>query len=64
MYIKNYYKYYKSYFFEGEFLVMYLSDLVRMGFMAATDNNTQLRMAGLEALHVSYLKLIKLIPYI
>ena len=39
----------------GEFLVMYLSDLVRMAFMAATDNNTQLRMAGLEALHVSIL---------
>jgi len=34
----------------GGYLVLYLSDLVRMSFMAATDNNTQLRMAGLEAL--------------
>ena len=41
---------------------MYLSDLVRMGFMAATDNNTQLRMAGLEALHVSNLILMQVTP--
>jgi len=37
----------------GDFLVLHLSDLVRMTFMAATDNSVQLRMAGLEALQVN-----------
>nr|CAB3252346.1 HEAT repeat-containing protein 5B-like [Phallusia mammillata] len=42
----------------GDFLVLHLSDLVRMTFMAATDNSAQLRMAGLEALQdvIKYFK--------
>uniref|UniRef100_A0AAQ4RK18 HEAT repeat-containing protein 5B n=1 Tax=Gasterosteus aculeatus aculeatus TaxID=481459 RepID=A0AAQ4RK18_GASAC len=31
-------------------LVLHLSDLIRMAFMAATDHSNQLRMAGLQAL--------------
>lgn len=34
----------------GELLVLHLSDLIRMAFMAATDHSNQLRMAGLQAL--------------
>ena len=34
--------------------MLHLSDLVRMAFMAATDNSTQLRLVGLDALQVSY----------
>ncbi|XP_039260448.2 HEAT repeat-containing protein 5B-like [Styela clava] len=43
---------------EGDFLVLHLSDLVRMAFMAATDTSAQLRMAGLEALQdvIKYFK--------
>ncbi|CAK8692902.1 unnamed protein product [Clavelina lepadiformis] len=43
---------------KGEFLVLHLSDLVRLAFMASTDNCTQLRMAGLEALQdiIKYFK--------
>uniref|UniRef100_A0A8C3CVJ4 HEAT repeat-containing protein 5B n=1 Tax=Cairina moschata TaxID=8855 RepID=A0A8C3CVJ4_CAIMO len=33
-----------------DFLVLHLSDLIRMAFMAATDHSNQLRMAGLQAL--------------
>uniref|UniRef100_A0A674NIR2 HEAT repeat-containing protein 5B n=1 Tax=Takifugu rubripes TaxID=31033 RepID=A0A674NIR2_TAKRU len=33
-----------------ELLVLHLSDLIRMAFMAATDHSNQLRMAGLQAL--------------
>ncbi|KAM9466485.1 HEAT repeat-containing protein 5A isoform 2-T4 [Clarias gariepinus] len=33
-----------------DFLVLHLSDLVRMAFMAATDHNEQLRLAGLHML--------------
>uniref|UniRef100_A0A8C7I404 HEAT repeat-containing protein 5A n=1 Tax=Oncorhynchus kisutch TaxID=8019 RepID=A0A8C7I404_ONCKI len=33
-----------------DLLVLHLSDLIRMAFMAATDNSNQLRMAGLQAL--------------
>lgn len=36
--------------FSGDLLVLHLSDLIRMAFMAATDNSNQLRMAGLQAL--------------
>ncbi|XP_063047572.1 HEAT repeat-containing protein 5B isoform X2 [Engraulis encrasicolus] len=35
---------------KGDLLVLHLSDLIRMAFMAATDNSNQLRMAGLQAL--------------
>ncbi|XP_069811518.1 HEAT repeat-containing protein 5B [Dendropsophus ebraccatus] len=35
---------------KGDFLVLHLSDLIRMAFMAATDHSNQLRMAGLQAL--------------
>lgn len=31
-------------------MVLHLSDLIRMAFMAATDHSNQLRMAGLQAL--------------
>lgn len=33
-----------------DFLVLHLADLVRMAFMAATDHNEQLRLAGLHML--------------
>uniref|UniRef100_A0A8D3C9R6 HEAT repeat-containing protein 5A n=1 Tax=Scophthalmus maximus TaxID=52904 RepID=A0A8D3C9R6_SCOMX len=35
---------------KGDLLVLHLSDLIRMAFMAATDHSNQLRMAGLQAL--------------
>ncbi|XP_041043699.1 HEAT repeat-containing protein 5B [Carcharodon carcharias] len=35
---------------KSELLVLHLSDLIRMAFMAATDHSNQLRMAGLQAL--------------
>ncbi|XP_043914483.1 HEAT repeat-containing protein 5B isoform X2 [Protopterus annectens] len=35
---------------KSDFLVLRLSDLIRMAFMAATDHSNQLRMAGLQAL--------------
>uniref|UniRef100_A0A8B9QLQ6 HEAT repeat-containing protein 5B n=1 Tax=Apteryx owenii TaxID=8824 RepID=A0A8B9QLQ6_APTOW len=35
---------------QNDFLVLHLSDLIRMAFMAATDHSNQLRMAGLQAL--------------
>ncbi|KAL4641370.1 HEAT repeat-containing protein 5B [Arapaima gigas] len=35
---------------KGDLLVLHLSDLIRMAFMAATDHSHQLRMAGLQAL--------------
>ncbi|XP_055794155.1 HEAT repeat-containing protein 5B isoform X3 [Salvelinus fontinalis] len=35
---------------KADLLVLHLSDLIRMAFMAATDNSNQLRMAGLQAL--------------
>ncbi|XP_046884989.1 HEAT repeat-containing protein 5B isoform X2 [Hypomesus transpacificus] len=35
---------------KGDLLVLHLSDLIRMSFMAATDHSSQLRMAGLQAL--------------
>ncbi|XP_078491480.1 HEAT repeat-containing protein 5B-like [Ciona intestinalis] len=42
----------------GDYLVIHLSDLVRMSFMASTDNSVQLKMAGLEALQdvIKYFK--------
>lgn len=36
--------------YTGDLLVLHLSDLIRMAFMAATDHSNQLRMAGLQAL--------------
>lgn len=36
--------------FSDDLLVLHLSDLIRMAFMAATDHSNQLRMAGLQAL--------------
>uniref|UniRef100_H0WIH3 HEAT repeat containing 5B n=1 Tax=Otolemur garnettii TaxID=30611 RepID=H0WIH3_OTOGA len=36
--------------FLDDLLVLHLSDLIRMAFMAATDHSNQLRMAGLQAL--------------
>lgn len=36
--------------FVDDLLVLHLSDLIRMAFMAATDHSNQLRMAGLQAL--------------
>lgn len=38
------------FFFADDLLVLHLSDLIRMAFMAATDHSNQLRMAGLQAL--------------
>ncbi|XP_043536583.1 HEAT repeat-containing protein 5B [Chiloscyllium plagiosum] len=35
---------------KSELLVLHLSDLIRMAFMAATDHSNQLRMAGLQTL--------------
>uniref|UniRef100_A0A8C3PDW5 HEAT repeat-containing protein 5B n=1 Tax=Chrysemys picta bellii TaxID=8478 RepID=A0A8C3PDW5_CHRPI len=35
---------------KNDLLVLHLSDLIRMAFMAATDHSNQLRMAGLQAL--------------
>ncbi|XP_032821133.2 HEAT repeat-containing protein 5B isoform X4 [Petromyzon marinus] len=35
---------------KGDYLVLHLSDLIRMAFMAATDHSNQLRMVGLQAL--------------
>ncbi|XP_013861388.1 HEAT repeat-containing protein 5B isoform X2 [Austrofundulus limnaeus] len=35
---------------KGDLLVLHLSDLIRMAFMAATDHSNQLRMAGLQTL--------------
>lgn len=43
-----------------DFLVLYLSDLVRMAFMAATSDTTQLRLAGLRCLQVNDLALFEL----
>lgn len=36
----------------ADFLVLHLSDLIRMAFMASTAENTELRLAGLAALQV------------
>lgn len=41
-------------FTEGEFLVMHLSELVRMAFIAGTSNNDQLKLAGIKTLFVSF----------
>ena len=35
----------------GDYLVLHLSDLVRMAFMAATSDSDQLRLEGLKTLH-------------
>lgn len=37
---------------KSDYLVLHLSDLVRMAFMAATSDNTGLRLAGLSCLQV------------
>lgn len=37
-------------FFLGDFLVLYLADLIRMAFMAATDPSKPLRISGLQML--------------
>lgn len=34
----------------GDYLVLHLSELVRMGFIAATSDSDKLRLAGLDAL--------------
>ncbi|VDM86018.1 unnamed protein product [Strongylus vulgaris] len=34
----------------ADYLVLHLSDLVRMSFMGATSDNTELRLAGLNSL--------------
>lgn len=36
----------------SDYLVLHLSDLVRMGFMGATSDNSNLRLAGLNCLQV------------
>ena len=36
----------------GDYLVLHLSELVRMAFIAATSDSNQLRLAGLAALQV------------
>ena len=36
----------------GDYLVLHLSELVRMAFIAATADSDQLRLAGLAALQV------------
>lgn len=38
---------------KSEYLVLHLSDLVRMSFMAATSDNNSLRLAGLSCLQVT-----------
>ena len=38
--------------FSGDFLVLHLSELVRMAFIAATSDSDKLRLAGLAALQV------------
>ena len=40
--------------FVGDFLVLHLSELVRMAFIAATSDSDKLRLAGLAALQVLY----------
>ncbi|KAK3872016.1 hypothetical protein Pcinc_014808 [Petrolisthes cinctipes] len=37
---------------KGDYLVLHLSELVRMGFMAATSDSDQLRLEGLHILHI------------
>ena len=37
-----------------DYLVLHLSELVRMAFIAATSDSDKLRLAGLAALQVSY----------
>ena len=37
---------------EGHFLVFHVSDMIRMGFMAATSNSDPLRLEGLETLQL------------
>lgn len=36
----------------GDYLVLHLTELVRMAFIAATSDSNQLRLAGLAALQV------------
>jgi hypothetical protein len=38
----------------GDYLVLHLSELVRMAFIAATSDSDKLRLAGLAALQVTY----------
>lgn len=38
-----------------DFLVLHLSELVRMAFIAATSDSDKLRLAGLAALQVLYI---------
>ena len=38
--------------FVGDYLVLHLSECVRMGFMAATSDSDQLRLEGLRILHL------------
>lgn len=40
--------------FTGDFLVLHLSELVKMAFIAATSDSDKLRLAGLAALDVSF----------
>jgi hypothetical protein len=37
--------------YPGDYLVLHLSDLVRMAFMAATSDSDPLRLEGLKTLH-------------
>jgi hypothetical protein len=39
---------------KGDFLVLHLSELVRVAFMAATSDADPLRLEGLRTLEVSY----------
>ena len=45
---------------DGRYLVFHVSDLIRMGFMAATSNSDPLRLEGLEALQVIIDKFAKI----
>ena len=39
----------------SDYVVLHLADLVRMSFMGATSDSTQLRLAGLDSLQVGAL---------
>ena len=40
----------------GDYLVLHLSELVRMAFIAATSDSDKLRLVGLAALQVCYIQ--------
>lgn len=45
--------------FAGDYLVQHLSELIRMAFIAATSDCDQLRLEGLETLHIIIKKFCK-----